>query len=200
MMKSSPALLSVDEPQNWKALRTGNTKYWLLPILFLLMGGMGLFLMALGQAARYHWLFLTLSGCGVLSLLFGLWMVLATLQHGEFNLDINQKAKRIRKWKSSVFLRRSFDEYAYDDFCAVRSNQERDDYVVWVVVELLFRTGEPALEVGRFSPVSGGSSYWQKIEKTLRDLSIESPGAAALRQELAKAMGITNAGYSDNEQ
>jgi hypothetical protein len=110
------------------------------------------------------------------------------------------KAKRIRKWKSSVFLRRSFDEYAYDDFCAVRSKQERDDYVVWVVVELLFRTGEPALEVGRFSPVSGGSSYWQKIEKTLRDLSIESPGAAALRQELAKAMGITNAGYSDNEQ
>lgn len=200
MTQSSPASLLVDGLQDWRALRTIKPKYWLLPVLLVLAGGLGAFLMALGRAARDQWLFLTLSGLGVLSLLFGLWMVLLTLQHGEFNLDINQKAKRIRKWKTSAFLRRSFDEYAFEDFYAVRSRQEIDDDVVWVVVELLFKTGTPALEVGRFSPASGGSSYWQRIEKSLRGLRVESPIAAALRLELAKAMGITNAGYVDKEQ
>jgi hypothetical protein len=102
MMKSSPALLLL----SWKALRT----HRFFP--FLLMGGMGLFLMALGQAARYQgW---TLSGCGVLSLLFGwYWRLSSTaVQPGH-----QSKAKRIRKWKSRG------DEYAYDDFCAVRSGK-----------------------------------------------------------------------------
>jgi hypothetical protein len=171
-------------------------KYWLLPVLFSLMAGLGAFLMALGRAARYQWLFLTLSGCGVLCLLFGLWAVLGGLSYSDFNLDVNQKSKRIRKWKTSAFLlRRSCDEYAYEDFRAVRSVQEIDDDVRWVVVELLFKANKPALEVGRFSPVSGGSSYWQRIEKSLRGHRAESPGAAALRLELAKAMDITNAGY-----
>lgn len=157
---------------------------------------MGAFLMALGRAAQYQWLFLTLSGCGVLCLLFGLWAVLGALQYSDFNLDVNQKSKRIRKWKTSAFsLRRSVDEYPYDDFRAVRSVQEIDDDVRWVVVELLFKADKPALGIGRFSPVSGGSSYWQRIEKSLRGHRAESPGAASLRQELAKAMGITNAGY-----
>jgi hypothetical protein len=168
-------------------------KYWLLPILFSLMAGTGAFLMALGRAARYQWLYLTLSGCGVLCVLFGLWAVLGSLQHSDFNLDVNQTSRRIRKWKTSAFLRRRFDEYPYDDFRAVRSVQEINDDVRWVVVELLFKADKPALEIGRFSP----ASYWQRMETSLRGQCLESPGAATLRQELAKAMGVTDAGYFD---
>jgi hypothetical protein len=199
-MQSPQALPSIDGPQHWRALRTGETRYWLLPVVLLLSGGAAALLIALGRAAHYQWLSLTLSGCGVLFLIGGIGAVLLILQHGDFNLDINQKTKRVRKWKTSVFLRRSFDEYAYDDFCAVRSKQEIGDDVVWVVVELLFKSGKPALEIGRFSSASDGSSYWQRIEKSLRGRCVESTRAAALRQELAKVMGITNAGYFDKEQ
>jgi hypothetical protein len=130
-----------------------------------------------------------------------LWWMLWNSQHGSFNFDVNQKTKRIRKWKTSLFLGRSFDEYDFDEFRAVRSVQKSgqdDNY--WVVVELLFKAKKPALEVGYFNAIARGESRWQRCANTFRGLRTEGPKGAALRRELVKLMDITDAGYVDEAQ
>lgn len=154
----------------------------------------------LGREARDSWLSLLVVGGGALIVMSVLWTTLWIFQHGSFNFDINQEAKRIRKWKTSLFLKRSFDEYAYDDFCAVRSVQKFDGEVYCVVVELLFKTGKPALEVARFNAIGRIAPYRQRGANKLWLLRSESPKGMALRHELVELMDITDAGFFDKEQ
>ncbi|MBW8720524.1 MAG: hypothetical protein JF626_00995 [Polaromonas sp.] len=204
MMQSPPALPSVDGPQNWKSLQTGapaGLAAWLfiiLAILFMICSG-GFFAF-LGRGARDPWLSALLLGGGAFMAIFPIWITLWVSQHGSFNFDINQKTQRVRKWKTSLFLKRSFDEYAYDDFRAVRSVQKIEEDTCRVVVELLFKATKPALDVGRFNAIPPGASLWRRYSNKMHGMYTESPRGRALRQELAKLMGITDAGYFDREQ
>lgn len=205
MTQNPPALPSTDGPQNWRALRTQESAglaAWIFMILVIpLMIGSGGFFAFLGLGAREAWLSWLLLGTGTFMMVGTLWCLVWNSQHGGFNFDLNQKTKRIRKWKTSLFLERSFDEYDFDEFRAVRSVQTfGDDDIHWVVVELLFKAAKPALEVARFGAIGRGASFWQRCGNTLRGLRTESPGGAALRQELVKLMGITDAGYFDKER
>lgn len=201
MMQSLPVLPSADGPHNWRSLQTGAPAGLARGIFFLLVGLFcGGFMAFLGREARDSWLSLLVVGGGAFTVMIVLWTTLWTFRHGSFNFDINQKTKRIRKWKTSPFLKRGFDEYAYDDFHAVRSVHIFDGDVYCVVVELLFKATKPALEVARFNAVGRIASYLWRGSNTLCLSVTESPSGAALRQDLAKSMGITDAGYFDKEQ
>ncbi len=170
----------------------------ILAILFMICSG-GFFAF-LGRGARDPWLSALLLGGGAFMAIFPIWITLWVSQHGSFNFDINQKTQRVRKWKTSLFLKRSFDEYAYDDFRAVRSVQKIEEDTCRVVVELLFKATKPALDVGRFNAIPPGASLWRRYSNKMHGMYTESPRGRALRQELAKLMGITDAGYFDREQ
>jgi len=203
-MQSPPALSPTDGPQNWRPLQTGAPAglagwiFIILASLFTICGGA--FFLVLGRGAHDPWLSSILLGGGAFMAIFPIWMTLWVSQHGCFNFDINQKTKRVRKWKTSLFLRRGFDEYAYDDFCAVRSVQKIEEDTCRVVVELLFKATKPALDVGRFNAIAPGASPWRRYVNKLHGVYTESPRGTALRQELAKVMLITDAGYFEKEQ
>ena len=201
MTPSPQALPSADGQHNWRALQTGAPAGLARGIFFLLVGLIcGGSMAFLGREARDSWLSSLVVGGGSFIVMSVLWTTLWTFQHGSFNFDINQETKRVRKWKTSPFLKRSFDEYAYDDFCAVRSVQIFDGEVYCVVIELLFKTGKPALEVARFNAIGRFASYRRRDANKLWLLRSESPRGAALRHELAKLMDITEAGFFDKEQ
>lgn len=205
MTQSPPVLPSTDGPQNWRSLQTeasAGLAAWILLILAVpLMICSGGFIAFLGRRAPEPWLSWLLLCTGTFMMVGTVWWMLWTSQHGSFNFDVNQKTKRIRDWKTSLFLGRSFDEYDFDEFRAVRSVQRfGDDDIYWVVVELLFKTTRPALEVGRFGAVARGESRWQRCANTFRGLRTEGPESAALRHELVKLMGIADAGYFDKER
>jgi len=204
MMQSPPVLPSADGPQNWKSLQTEVSLGWVASILFVsvflvFMIGSGGFIILLGRGSPDPWQGALFMGGGALMVICAIWTPLWTSQHGSFNFDVNPKTKRIRKWKTSLFLKRSYEEYAYDDFRAVRSVQRRDDEVYCVVVELLFKATKPALEVARFNARGCGASYWQRCVSTLRGLRCESPRGVALRRELVRLLGVNDAGYFDKD-
>jgi hypothetical protein len=201
MTTSPQALPSGDGQHNWRPLQTGAPAGLARGIFFLLVGLIcGGSMAFLGHEARDSWFSSLVVGSGAFIVMSVLWTTLWTFQHGSFNFDINQKTKRIRKWKTSLFLKRSFDEYGFDDFCAVRSMQKFDGDVYCVVVELLFKAKKPALEVARFNAVGRIASYLWRGSNTLCLLTTESPSGVALRQELVKLIEITDAGYFDKEQ
>jgi hypothetical protein len=170
----------------WRPVQTGEAGAWSLAVAFALIICFCACWLFLARGARDPWLFLALSGSAVLLLTGAVWLVLWASRHGIFNLDVNPGAKAIRQWKTSAFLRRSFKQYACDDFYAVQSVHKSDgDGAYWVSVELLLKAPASTIQVGWFS------SAYQRAE---------SPKAAALRQELAKLMGIKDAGYFDRLQ
>jgi hypothetical protein len=200
MMQNPSAIASADEPQNWRSFQTevsvGLVRSIFFMLVFLFCGGTVAFW---GRRAGDAWLSPLLLGGGVFMMIGTVWWTLWTFRHGCFNFGVNQITRHIRKWKTSFFLKRSFDEYAYDDFHSVRSVQKFDGEVYCVVVELLFKTTKPALEVARFNAIGSVVRYPLRGVNTLCLLSAESPSGAALRQELVKLMGITDAGYFDKE-
>jgi hypothetical protein len=201
MMENPPALASTDEPQTWRSLQTqasaGLAREIFCMLVILFCGGLMAFS---GRGARDPWLSSLFIGGGTFMMIGTIWWTLWTSWHGSFNLDINPKTKRIRKWKTSFFLKRSFDEYAYDDFRAVRSVQKFENDGYCVMVELLFKATKPALEVARFNAIGRVASYRQRGASTRCLVSTENPKGAVLRHELAGLMDITDAGYFDNEQ